>query len=166
MSAQTLVKGPEGYQKGDLPVLEARVKARNRAAQVATELQKVLREFFAPLEGEKILKVDGGLLAKHILPEFPRDSGLMVYRHASDYSLAWVVKTNENIEGKQSCVYEEVVIYVGELNNQVLTSLSPESDWTTHTAEKVVELRKQYKEVKDLADKAKSRLHPFGEYDH
>lgn len=54
--------------------LKARVAAVNRANAYAAVLYAAMIEKFTPLMGQKILKVDGSLLAKHeiVFPPFPR----------------------------------------------------------------------------------------------
>lgn len=149
--------------------LAAKVKAVNKANAEAAKLLPKLVEIFRPLVGQQVLKAAGGLLLKveKVLPEFPDTHGLMVYRHSSNYNLAWTVKTCENIEGTHGCLYHEVTIYVGNLNGCVLTDLNTTQMElrTDYTVEEIEAARKKYEEVRRIADEARSALYPFGEHD-
>ena len=145
---------------------EAHVRAVNMANAAAIELYPKLAELFRPLVGTKIEKVDGTLLAKiaMTLPEFPCTPALHVYKHTSNYSLAWSVKTCVSIPGY--CVYYEATVYVGNMRNGVLTELSkPFSARTDYTADEVIQKRDVYEKAKQAADDARSDLFPFGERD-
>jgi hypothetical protein len=148
--------------------MAARVKARNNANAEANRLYEVLAAIFAPLVGQKILKVDGQLLAKYagLLPEFPSTNTLHVYRHSSDYSLAWCAKTCEFIP-PHGCCYEEAMVYVADLSGTSLAETlcgNPEYR-TDYTVEELVELRRIFKEKEKEFQTARSNLHPFGEHD-
>jgi hypothetical protein len=148
--------------------LEAKVKAVNRANEYAAQLYPTLANFFWPYTGVPITKDDGSLLKKvaKFLPPFRHDSGLMVYRLTSGYHLAWVVKTNEQIEGAQCCVYHETTIYVGKVEGNVLTEIMPwPNQKLTYTVDEVIEARRQYEAAKKAADEARNALWPFGETD-
>src|SRR5581483_4429100 len=98
--------------------LKAKVKAVNAAHKHAIVLHQALTEVFRPLVGQQVLKATGDLLQKveKLLPPNLTQVGLFglhVYRHRSDYSLAWTVKTCEQIEGAGSCLYYEHTVYVG-----------------------------------------------------
>lgn len=149
--------------------LAAKVKAVNRANGIAHELFPVLTAIFAPLVGKQIIKATGGLLAKYekLLPEFPNTGYLRVYRHQSEYSLAWTVNTSEH-DSINTVLYHEVTFYVGELRGGVLERLSPHpfvgrTDYTEH---EIQEKRARYEAAKKAADEARSDLYPFGEYDN
>lgn len=148
----------------------AKVNAVNRANKYANYIYPLLREVFAPLVGQQVVKVNGDLLAKFeklVSLHTPKNSGgLQVYRHRSDYSLAWVVKTCEMIQGTHSCVYHEVVVYIGNLRGQILTELcTPFQGRTDYTVSEVEENRKAYEAAKKAANEAQSKLWPFDEYD-
>jgi hypothetical protein len=149
--------------------LEARVRATNRANAYANELWGRLINVFKPFEGMKIEKVGGSLLAKiqklvdglH-LPNYP---SLNVYRHRSSYSLAYVVKTCEVLDG--NAYYYETVVPVGEMLHGVLTHLGNEAPnfKVDYSADKVMKARSRYEFAKQAAREAESALIPFGEYD-
>ena len=153
--------------------LAARVRAVNRANEFGRGLFVALTNIFEPLVGQKILKADGTLLEKFkkLLPPLPCTDGLHVYRHSSNYSLAWTVKTCEQIKDTHNCVYHEVVVYVGDLRGQLLEKLvthqfDEKTYRTDYTADEVKAKRAAYDEAKRLADEARSALYPFGEYDN
>ena len=108
--------------------LAAQVAAINRANAVAAELFPVLTEIFRPLVGEAVVTKPGPLTARvtKLLPVFPNTTELSVYRHSSDYSLAWTVSARESYptgEGYSSSVRHECTFYIGDLDHQVLTKL-------------------------------------------
>jgi hypothetical protein len=148
--------------------LKARVRAVNAANLYAAELYKKLVAVFEPFVGQKILKADGTLLAK-IEPlvkalNLPNTPKLSVYRHSSDYSLAWTVKTSEWTQ--EYTVYHEVVVYIGDLGLQTLKGITPPYDHAfNYTAEDVAAKRKAYEAAKKVMEDARSELYPFGEYD-
>jgi hypothetical protein len=146
--------------------LAAKVKATNNAHRYAMELHNKLAPIFADLVGHKLTKQDGSLMAKFekLLPEFPCTSALHVYRGRSDYSLYWMVKTCEVVNG--TATYYEIGCYVGELRDGVLTKICNRPELRTdYTVEEVEANRKAYEEAAKVADEAKGKLYPFGEYD-
>jgi hypothetical protein len=148
--------------------LAAKVKATNKANAYAMEIYDKLAAVFAPLVGQKIEKADGSLLAKvqKLLPEFISGVPMHVYRYNSNYSLMYVVKTCESIP-PHTCTYYEASCYVGEMRDGVLTKLCNRPQLRTdYTVDEIKAARKAYAEAQKLADDAKGKLHPFGEYDH
>lgn len=147
--------------------LAARVAAINRANRVAMELYPLLVAVFAPLVGTQVKKQDGDLTArvKKLLPTFPDGPNIMVYRLSSDYSLGFVVKTNEP-DGPFSCLYHETVVYVGNCRNGVLQNITAAPEHRCdYTAEEVLEKRAAYEAAQKIASALKSALYPFDEYD-
>jgi hypothetical protein len=153
----------------------ARVNAVNRAHAHAKKLYEQLRAIFEPYVGEKVVKQDGTLMAKYakLLPEFPVTPRLHVYRHTSDYSLAWTVKTSEpdsgDPNGYHTVTYYEVTVYIGDLRGGVLTELpdryKPDYLRTDFTVEEVVQKRAEYRRAREVYEKARSEISDFGEYD-
>lgn len=152
-------------------VLAARVRIVNRAHQLANEYARVLKERFAPLVGKKVEKQGGQILEKYknLLPEFPRDHNTMVYKHASNYSLAWTVKTSETVPmvGVGHAYYYEVTFYVGDLAGDVLKNIAVhETNFRTdYTVAEVEANREAFKVAQKAFEEARSALYPFGEYD-
>lgn len=151
--------------------LEARVKAINNANKYALEICPILQEFFRPYIGQKVEKADGSLLAKIAdkMPSLANGNELRVYKHSSDYSLAWIIKTSENCEFNgtfHSCIYHETVVYVGKLDGSILKSISnPFSAKCDYSVEEVLKLREINYKAKETARLTESALYPFGEYD-
>lgn len=149
-------------------VLETRVRGVNAANHFANLLYPKLLSVFGNFVGEKIEKVGGGLLQK-VQNEvnalgLPNTVKLSVYRYASNYSLVYVVKTCETLDG--GAYYHETSVYVGEMSNGVLTKITPAPNFKTdYSAETVKAAREAYETAKKAADAAHSALFPFGEYD-
>jgi len=149
--------------------LKPKVEAVNRANKYMNELAVKLVAFFGPLVGKEILKADGSLLAKYAkqlseVVTFPNTVDLLVYRNPSRYTLSWVVKTCQPIEGECGCLYHEVTLYVGDLDGQTLKALLPFTPQKTdYSAEKVEALRGEVKKAKDKYENLKRGLFPFEE---
>jgi hypothetical protein len=145
--------------------LEAQVKAQNRAAKRALELYDSLVAIFAPLVGKPVCKANG-LLAKveALLPKLENTPALMIYKYSSNYSLVWVVKACEQVEGAESCEYREVSVYVGELRGLVLEKICDRPNLRhDHDVSEVKAIREEVKAAQKVLDEAKSKLFPFGE---
>lgn len=146
--------------------LAARVKAYNRAAEVAADLFPKMRAALEPWVGRQVIKADGELLKKfgESLPELPSGVGIRAYRTSSNFSLAWTIDTWET--GEEFTVYEGMTIYVGNLRDGILESLYDKWDRPpVQTVEDVLTKRAAFKEVEKAYSAAKSALHPFGEHD-
>jgi len=159
----------------DVKRLETRVRGVNRANEYANALWPRLIAVFTPFVGEKIEKADGTLLLKVQklvdalkLPNCATPN-IMVYRHNSNYNLAYTVKTDEtySVDGRYGhAYYHETTIYLGKMDCGVLTQLdAAETFKTDYTAAEVIANREAYKAAKAAADAAQSKLYPFGEYD-
>ena len=149
-------------------ILEARVKGVNAANAFANELYPRLVSVFGSFIGEKITKVDGDLMQKVVKGieslAFPNTVKISVYRYRSDYSIVYVVKTCEQVDG--IAYYHESSVYVGEMSNGVLTKLcNPPALKTDYNADVVAGLRVKHEAAKKAASEAESALFPFGEYD-
>lgn len=146
--------------------LASKVKAVNKANAYANQVHDILTEVFRPFVGQKIIKVDGDLMArvKDYVPPLQYDAGLRCWKKHSDYSLSWGV--DANISYGNGCEYSgEVVVYIGRLEGQTLVELTPnEKRRTDWTVEEVREKRKAYEELKAAADSAFNAISPFGLY--
>jgi len=146
--------------------LKARVVAVNRCHAEAKRVFAEMVAVFTPLVGQKLDKADGGFLEKikKLLPATPNTPRLQVYRGSSSYSLYFVVKTCEVCDGHGH--YHEIGVYVGNMENGVLTSMYENfSARDDYTVEDVLQKRADYRAAKAVFDKAQSALHPFGEHD-
>lgn len=145
---------------------EAKVKAYNRAAKRALELYDSLSEVFKKFVGEKILKVDGSFLVKvsNFIPFMENKPEIQIYRHQSKYSLVWVVKASEQVQGQSFVEYMEVSVYVGELDGDVLKSICAKPNLRHNfTIEEVIKKQEDVKAAQAKLDAARSAIHPFGE---
>lgn len=151
-------------------VLEVRVIGVNRANAYANELAPRLSEVFVEFVGQQIEKATGGLLKKvqdkvNAL-NLPNTVKLSVYRYASSYSLTYTVKTSETKMPEGHAYYHETSIYVGSLQNGVLTEVKEYTPAKTdYTAAEVERLRKRHQRLREMADKARSAISEFGEWD-
>jgi hypothetical protein len=145
--------------------LDLLVKAVNRANKTANELYPVLFNIFAKLVGCKLDKVDRTFLkqVEKLLPKFPCTPREHIFRHTSDYSLAFTVKVCEI--GENACEYFETTVYIGEMRNGELIKLTdPYIRKTDYSVEEITRLRAEAKAAKDAYEEAKSKLYPFKEY--
>lgn len=150
--------------------LQAKCEARNLVALEHNRLLPILAAAFAPLVGKKLLKVDGDILEKYanLAPKSPASTReLMVYRHRSNYSLAFTVKACVVYgEFGTGCTYAEATVYVGNLNGQVLESLiAPQPLPANYTPEKVLAARAEVNAAREALRRAESKLGDFGDFD-
>lgn len=157
--------------------LTANVRATNFAHAYANELRKRLMAYFAPLVGQKVIKADGTLLKKLVLPEFPKEDDFKqhpndtvhVYKLSSDYSLGWTVKTCSTMP-PHGCVYYEATVYIGEMGygggRDILTKLTPPSEdrRADYTVAEIMEKIALYEAAQKIADGLKSLVHPFDKF--
>ncbi len=142
------------------------VKAVNKANQNANDVQPVLALFFEKYVGQTVLKADGTFLKKIAdnLPKFLTNSDLRICRGQSRYSVSWSVIASEN-DPESHSISHEVNVYVGELNDGVLTKVLPphEKRRTDYKAEEVLAERQRIKDLQKVVDDAKSALFPFAD---
>ncbi len=148
--------------------LKAKVEAVNLANATVNELYDKLASIFTHFVGKKVVTKDGSLIAK--LDGLVKGIGLpytgrlRVCRHASNYSLAWSVYTSIPIAGDCGTASHEQVCYVGNLQGDVLESMTPKYNYRTDfTFEVVAEARKVAKAAGEAYSKAKDACSPFGE---
>ena len=155
---------------------QLKVDAVNAVHQAAMDLYPRLAEVFQPFVGQKILKINGSLLAKIKSMEdalnLPYRPGLSVCRRYNEYVLSWEVKVcktapnTDNPNFSDHCQYETHSLNIGELENGVLKKIYPAPVLKTdYTVAEIEEKRRAYKEAKKLADEAHKNLYPFEEYD-
>lgn len=156
--------------------LTADVAAVNLANAYANKLLAKLQAFFSPLVGQKIIKLNGTLLAKlqDKLPAFPAEKGnpgqhehatIMTYKHNSPYSLAWAVKVCWPVP-PHSCTYYEVMVYVGDMEGDTLKVMTTHREpWREDfTVAEAVERIDAFEAAKKEADDARGRVYPFQKY--
>lgn len=151
-------------------VLAAKVEAQNKAHQIALDIYPQLVAIFSPLVGQTIYKQDG-LLAKiaNQLPQFVNTPQEMVIFRSSQYSLAWKIRTTAPTGGSgvgESCVYREVILYIGDVRDCILTGIvARPSLRTDYTVEEIEQKRATYRAMKEAANHAFAELYPFEDFD-
>jgi hypothetical protein len=149
--------------------LRASIAATNKANAYANRLQRELVAIFRPLVGKQVIKNDGSLLerVKKLLPEFPCQPGLHVYRTSSAYWVGFAVKASVNEEPGPGCQYYEATVRVGDIESgtQTLKQVydDPADRRTDYTFEEVVEKRRLCEEARKVYEAAKGECYPFGE---
>lgn len=144
--------------------LKAYIVATNKANQYANELYEQLAPIFTPLVGLKIEKVNGSLLEKYktLLPQFPNTPSFRIFRHFSEYNLAWNVEVME--KGNNSWETATDILYLADIKNHVLTRLYEHPQLrTNYTYEEIQHKQEIYKQLKKDLQQAKQDLYPFPE---
>ena len=147
--------------------LAAKVAAVNSANKYRNEIAEKWFAFFAPLDGQKVLKADGAFLQKiaESFPVLPNSPALSVYQHSSRYSLCWVVKACE-LYGEHSCIYHESALYIANFDGAILKNMHTfEPARCDYTVAEVQNLRDNLRAARKALNHAESALGPFGEYD-
>ncbi len=146
--------------------LAARVIAHNKAAERGNKLYAQLAEVFRDFVGCKILKKDGTLLkdVESRLPELEYTTGMRIIHRTSDSChLSYKVDCCQNIPETYGCVYEEVTVYIGDLDGQNLIKLSdPPNFRCDYTAAAVIAARRQYDEALEIVNSCRNACYPFG----
>jgi hypothetical protein len=144
--------------------LEAKVAAVNRCHEYAAQLYAKLTQFFKEYEGQKVVKVDGCLLAKIAdkLGEIEKPLGINAWRKHCSFSLTYGVSASVTSNG--IAMYHETSFSVGQVDNQVLTKVydRPYNLRTDYTVEEVLAKREAYKQARIQADNCLSDLRDFG----
>lgn len=160
-----------------LDQLTAKVKAVNLAHAYANDFYPILREFFAPFVGQKILKADGELLAKRAMniPAFPAVTGrqgqdqyatIRVYRNRCNYSLYWTVNVCQPLPS-MGCTYYDATVTIGELCGDTLKELAPQENLslrTDYTTSEILAKIEDYEAKRKVMEEARSELYLFSEY--
>jgi hypothetical protein len=147
--------------------LAVKIAARNEVNRLAMEWHRKITQFFAKHMLQRVVKNDGSLLSKvklefeetfGPLPCLPKEN---VYQVKSIYGLTWICKVCKI--HKNFCQYEEQVIYIGELKNNVLMQInkSPlilKTDWTVAG---VLEAQRRTKAAHAAYMEAQAECGPF-----
>jgi len=155
--------------------LAAKVAAQNEANRIANAMYLPATEALKPFIGQKVCKVDGGLLekVKKVLPEASAHEGnhgqRPYYSTGHGYSLTLQIRICEEAKrrnGEQGSYYSEAVLYVADLRDGVLIKLyDPNTRRTDYTEAEIIEARKAHEAAKTAVREAASKLVWFGEYD-
>lgn len=157
--------------------LIANITALNLANSVANRLHPALAEYFTPLIGQKIIKADGSLIAKHkdkvaeLIAQFERPSkgtthnNVRITRFNARTSLAYDISVCERVPNEEHCTYKNVVIYIGDMPGDSITRLEPvvTDRPTAYNLEKIKAAQAEYKRLQALADKAKDEIPYFAQ---
>lgn len=153
--------------------LAAKVAARNEVNAFANASFQTASDALKPFVNQKVCKVDGSLLekVKRALPvldggHFPQTW----YSTGHGYNLVLNVKTCVSAKGKTSdyqlAHYAESTVYLGHLDNGVLTGLYDAPRYQTDYTEDFVRAARLEVEQADKAKReAESKIHYFGMYD-
>lgn len=144
--------------------LAAKVKATNRANANANALYAAFAAAAKPFIGQKIFKADGELTTKFkaALPALP----FYFYQSRSNYSLSYVTKESESIEGQSSCIYAESYAYIASVRLSALVQLHDAPNLRTDfTVEEIAKARKDVEDAETALDVLKGKLSGFGMYD-
>jgi hypothetical protein len=124
-----------------------------------------MQEFFAGWVGKKVLKADGSFLLciEKLMPEFNNQpKNVQIFKYHSNYSLVWIVKVCEQIEGACGCIYQEIPVYVACLDDAVIKNLYNPIDLPDYyTVEQVEYLLAEREKAQRALDEANSALGPF-----
>ena len=155
--------------------LSAKIAARNEVNTLANTSFPDAVAALQPFVGQKVCKVDGSLLAKveKALPPALHANGNEAhtwYSTGHGYSLVLNVETCTSAKGKtndyQIAQYAESTVYLGHLQNGVLTGLCDAPSLKTDYSEDFVrEARLEVEKADKAKREAESKIHYFGLYD-
>jgi len=151
--------------------LSAKVAARNEVNSIANVRFADAVAALQPFVGQKVCKVDGSLLekVKKALPETGTDPHCW-YSTGHGYNLVLNVKvcTSARTKGDyQLAHYAEATVYLGHLNNGVLTGLYEAPNYKTDYTEQFVrKARLEAEQADKVKREAESKIHHFGMYDN
>lgn len=145
--------------------MKARVRALNKALEVSRIVQKELLAIFAEYVGCKICRIDGSLLkaVQAKIPEFKNfGSNIQVYKYFSNYTLMYVVKVCQQVENECHCVYKELTVHIGDINNGIFTKLAAPAELPEYfTVEQIEYLMEEMEKAEKALAEANSALHLF-----
>jgi len=159
--------------------LDAKIAARNEVNALANESYQAAADALRPFVGQKVCKADGSLLKKvqeALPPSIQQSNGdaHSWYSTGHGYNVVLNVKTSKCTRGKnwtpqndyQVASYAEATLYIGHLQNGVLTGLYDAPAYRSdYTAEFVREARKEAAIADEAKRAAESKIHYFGMYD-
>lgn len=156
-------------------LLEKKVHAINEVQRLAIlnfeHIVPILKTFI----GQKILLASGDKSAKlkkalSFLDEQPKQFGTDYARlhwcmlDINTYSV-WMKVSCSFKDTDSSCFYEDVSIYIGKMENGILTEVETEAPkFETYNVQDVKTLMNEKKQVEDQLSNLKSKLHKFDGY--
>lgn len=159
--------------------LAAKVAARNEVNRLANAAFPDAAKALEPFVGQKVCKVDGSLLEKvnKALPPTMSANGSEAhswYSTGHGYNLVLNVKTCKCSKARnatptndyQIANYAESTVYLGHLQNGILTGLYDAPSYKTNYSESFVhEARQEVEQADKVKREAESKIHYFGLYD-
>lgn len=154
----------------NLNCLKAKVDAQNKANAHVLTLHPQLVNLFRPYVGKKIFTQSGFIhkIKQALEPLLSNTTSLRVYRYNSNYSLTFIVNTNENIQGGHGCVYRDASFSVGDIKGDTLITLNEQtqSRRTNYNVEEIIIARHAVDSADKQLSRAKESLCGFGEHDN
>lgn len=142
--------------------LEAKVDAANRCRVYANMLFPKLVQYFLPLIGKKVVKMNGDVLEKHANQIMQMHDGTL--QVVQNSSFCWTV-TATTANDKKQTHYQHVLFYVGSVDEDgILETVNEFQPFqTNYTVEMVEKLRTEFLETRKHLDQIRTKLLPFGE---
>lgn len=152
-------------------VLEAKVAARNLINRKTNELAPLFIEAVKPFLGKQVLLQNGALREsfKKSLPDIKDKELHLLVRSSSGYSLLLDLKVCETVDKGHyhGAIYADELVYLGELNNGILTRLHDFAPRRTdYTVEEVQAAREAFRVADKARDEAQSKLNLWGQHDN
>jgi hypothetical protein len=141
--------------------ITAKVQALNNCNELINFWKPKLIEIFEPYLGQKVVKIDGQVLSKIKLPEFPCNPKTHIWRYLSEYSLAWQAQASF-YDGHYNCIHHSV-FYIGNLSDQVLTELHKNDKplRTNYTVEEFKNAYEHFRSCETALNNARSAIFPL-----
>ena len=154
--------------------LEAKVRGTNRVNALRQELFAKIEPALKLFIGKKICKVSGSLLDKVVqaLPVLPCDIGKVQNGHRCFYTVEYGtlrahVEVLESYDGGQMVCYIKSSLYLGEIENGILTKTFPApTGRTDYTVDEVRALRKEIETAEAKLRELQFKLGDFGTHDN
>lgn len=166
--------------------LAAKVAAVNLCHTLANQYGAILRDFFRPYVGQKVLKTDGSFLEsfKKQLPELPSwqtNRAINVnLTTGGGYSIRLDIRVSQgytDFRGNYSTLNYETSVYIADLTSVGTHDFNAPKQYvgaiydsalnyqTDYKAEQIIQLRKCLEDAEKVVSDLKSKLHSFGTYD-
>ena len=154
--------------------LEAKVGARNQVNRAAQSFYPAAIEALRPFIGQKVLNQGHVKSAKLVaaLSKFPNTPALYIHYSANAYGISMEVKVCVSFEncfgGHGSACYAEQSVFLGKIENHVLTKLlpAPTELRTDYTVEEIIQYRNELAEARKAMHRAEHKICHFGEHDN
>lgn len=151
--------------------LAARVKAKNRANEIANRLEIEFKEIFRPFVGKKILLQTGGFIKSinETLKKynFPENKVFRIWKTDTTYSLNFRISAAEVENYNCSSCSAESRISIGKLDGNILTAIEETNhpQKTDFSAEEIQRLRDLVRQKESEVNQIRNQYYGFGEND-